>query len=359
MQQRELSAVPHPRSSAPPPVFLDGSHGEGGGQILRTALTLSLLTGRPFRISKIRANREPTGLRPQHLWAVKAAALLGRAEVDGDQVGSRVLTFRPKPYVAHDIAIDIGTAGSTSLVLQTLHLPLALRATRPVRVVLTGGTFNTKAPSFPFLDLTWRRYMGALALPVALAMPSAGFFPIGGGQLEAWIEPGTPRPIKLLTRGLLQGVHGLAGISNLRGRSIPERMQRVAETDLAGRVPFPEVVPIEWPSPGQGAAISLTAEYEYVNGTFVGLGVKGKPAEDVASEACSELLAYTDAEGVVDPYSADQIVLPLAFAQGRSEYTVAEVTDHLRTNIVTVRAFLDREIRLDESSAGPARVIVA
>ncbi len=130
-------------------ITLDGSSGEGGGQILRSALTLSLLTGRPFRIVKIRANREQPGLRPQHLNAVMAAAKVGQAEVVGASVGSRDLTFRPKELVLDDLSIDIGTAGSTALVLHTLYLPLALRAGKPVRLTLVGGTFNFRAPVVP------------------------------------------------------------------------------------------------------------------------------------------------------------------------------------------------------------------
>src|SRR4051812_25452296 len=166
-------AAPHrPILAEEPPavstrlVTLDGSEGEGGGQILRTALTLSLLTGRPFRIVKIRANRDKPGLRPQHLTAVEAAAALGEAEVVGASVGSRDLTFRPGRYEPRDLTIDIGTAGATALVLQTLHLPLALRADRPVRITLAGGTFNEKAPSFPFLATTWRAHLSHLGAPV-------------------------------------------------------------------------------------------------------------------------------------------------------------------------------------------------
>ena len=133
-------------------VVLDGSRGEGGGQILRTALTLSLLTGRPFRMVKIRANRDKPGLRPQHQKAVEAAAALGDAKVTGGGVGCARADVFARAYASRDLSIDIGTAGSTGLVLQTLHLPLALRAENPARLVLTGGTFNPKAPAFPFLE---------------------------------------------------------------------------------------------------------------------------------------------------------------------------------------------------------------
>ena len=330
-------------------VMLDGSKGEGGGQILRTALTLALLTGRPFQIVKIRANRDKPGLRPQHLKAVEAAAQLGNAEVSGASVGSRNLTFRPRPYAPRDLAIDIGTAGSTALVLQTLHLPLALRAEQPVRVTLTGGTFNPSAPSFPFLETTWRAYLAALGLPIALAMPSAGFYPRGGGRLDAWIEPARPRPWARTDRGPLVRIRGVAGVANLRP-DIAERMRARAEVRLAARGWDAEIALADWPSPGQGAAIALTAEHERgTPTTFVGLGGRGKPAEVVADEAVEELLAYLAvARGAVDPHSADQILIPLALAPGRSEYTVTAVTEHLRTNAETIRAFLDRAIEIHE-----------
>jgi RNA 3'-terminal phosphate cyclase (ATP) len=342
-------------------VTLDGSHGEGGGQILRSALSLSLLTGRPFRIERIRANREKPGLRPQHLMAVRAAAELGRAEVRGDAVGSRELTFRPGEIEPRDLSFDIGTAGATSLVLHTLFLPLALRAERAVRLTLTGGTFNDKAPSFPFLERTWAPYMTAMGLPVTVAMPSAGFYPIGGGRLEAWIEPARrPRAVVWTDRPPLGAIRGVAGVANLPGRDIAQRMagravERLAEAGFAAA----EIAPAEWPGRGRGAAIALAVEHGPYVSTFVGLGERGKPAEVVADEAVAELVAYERADGAVDPHSADQLLLPLALAEGRSVYTVSEVTEHLRTNARTTRAFLDRPIRIDEpTGGGPGRVVV-
>jgi RNA 3'-terminal phosphate cyclase (ATP) len=342
-------------------VLLDGSKGEGGGQILRTALTLALLTGRPFQIVKIRANRDTPGLRPQHLKAVEAAALLSGAEVRGASVGSPSLTFRPRPYAPRDLAIDIGTAGSTALVLQTLHLPLALRAEAAVRVTLTGGTFNTRAPSFPFLETTWRAHLAALGLPVALTMPSTGFYPRGGGRLDAWIEPAQPRPLTRTDRGPLVRIRGIAGVANLRPE-IAGRMRDRAEARLDEHGLAAEIALADWPGAGQGAAIALTAEHEHgVPATFVGLGERGKPAEAVADEAVEELLAYLDVEdGAVDPHSADQILIPLALAPGRCAYSVTSVTEHLRTNAETIRAFLDRDIEIHEPTEGrPGGVVIA
>lgn len=339
---------------------LDGSEGEGGGQILRTALTLSLLTGRPFRIVKIRANRDRPGLRPQHLKAVETAAALGGADVTGAAVGSCELTFSPQSYFPRDLQVEIGTAGSTALVLQTLHLPLALRTEQPIRVTLTGGTFNTAAPSFPFLANTWRAHLASLGAPLALAMHASGFFPRGGGQLDAWIEPATLHGLTRTDRGPLNRITGVAGVSNLRP-DIARRMRDRAESRLAERGLSAEIELADWLGVGQGAAISLTASHAGgIPATVVGLGEHGKPAEFVADEAVDELLAFEDvADAAVDAHSADQILIPLALAPGRSEYTVSAVTDHLLTNAATICAFLDRQITIQppEENA-PGRVIV-
>ncbi len=343
-------------------VLLDGSRGEGGGQILRTALTLSLLTGRPFKMIKIRGNRPKPGLRPQHQKAVLAAAELGDAAVTGCAVGSRELTFSPGAHAARDLSIDIGTAGSTGLVLQTLHLPLALRAQTPTRLVLEGGTFNPKAPAFPFLDATWRSFLAAFGMPLALVMPSAGFYPRGGGRLDAWIEPSAaPQPFVRTSRGPLQRLYGIAGVANLRD-DIAQRMCNRAIERLSAKGLTAEIELVRWPSPGQGAALCLTVEYEgIVPATFVGLGERGRPSEVVADLAVNELLAFEGVQGAaVDPHSADQILLPLACAAGRSEFTVSAITEHLRTNVETIRAFLDRSITISEPEGEdrPGRVVI-
>ncbi len=355
-----VSSAAHPSERL---IVLDGSEGEGGGQILRTALALALLTGKPFRLVKIRANRDKPGLRPQHLKAVEAAACLGQAEVKGSSVGSRELVFRPGAYAPRDLSIDIGTAGSTSLVLQTLHLPLAMRADSAVRVVLTGGTFNPKAPAYPFLNQTWRSFLAEFGMPITLAMPSAGFYPRGGGQLEAWIEPATPRAWIQVDRKPLARIRGVAGVANLRD-DIARRMRAraLARLEEQGLTADLEIETVHWPSPGQGAAIALFAEHEAaVPATFVGLGQRGRPAEDVADLAVDQLLAFEAVEqGAVDPHSADQILLPLALAEGRSIYTVTEATEHLKTNAMTIRAFLDRRIEIEEpvDLVSPGRVVV-
>jgi RNA 3'-terminal phosphate cyclase (ATP) len=350
--REELRLISSSTPQNPSHVVLDGSRGEGGGQILRTALTLSLLTGQSFRMVKIRANREKPGLRPQHQKAVQAAVELGHASVAGGGVGARELIFWPKPYEARDLSIDIGTAGSTGLLLQTLHLPMALRTDVPTRLALAGGTFNPMAPPFSFLDATWRAYMAAFGAPLTLSMSAAGFYPRGGGRLEATIEPATLRPFVQTDRGPLRRLHGIAGVANLAD-DVARRMRDHAVERLREHGIDAEIELARWVSPGQGAAISLAAEHEgTVPATFVGLGERGKPAETVADEAVAELLAYEAVENAaVDPHSADQILLPLAFAPGRSEFTVSAITEHLRTNAETIRAFLDRSITIVEPQA--------
>ncbi len=344
-------------------IELDGSRGEGGGQILRTALTLSLLTGRPFRMKKIRANRSKPGLRPQHLKAVEAAALVGQGEVIGASVGARELSFAPGEDVpgALSIDIDIGTAGSTGLVLQTLQLPLAMRAEYPVTLVLTGGTFNPMAPAFSFLETTWRGYLRVFGMALDLAMPAAGFYPKGGGKLKAVVAPGVPVSYMQVTRGPLLKLHGVAGVSNLSD-SIAERMRKRAIDRLGAEGLSCSIELARWPGPGQGAAISLIAEHEgVVPATFVGLGERGRPSEAVADEAVDQLLAFESvADAAVDLHSADQILLPLAFAPGRSEFSVSHVTEHLRTNVETIGAFLERQIAVEAADVEgrAARVVI-
>lgn len=325
---------------------------------MRTALSLSLLTGRPFRITKLRANRTKPGLRPQHLAAVKAAAELSQARVAGDHIGSRMLTFCPGDLAPRDAVYDIGTAGATALVLQTLHLPIALRAESAVRVSLLGGTFNPMAPSFPFLERTWVGTMRRIGLPITIGMPTAGFYPVGAGRLEAWIEPGRPRGLSLRERGPLKALRVTAGVANLP-IGIAERMSARAEGVLAARGLSAEIDIVEWTTAARGTAIAISAEHEGFTATFVAHGERGKPAEVVAEEAVAELLDYEDSRGVVDLYTADQILLPLTLAEAPSVYTVTELSTHLRTNAATIGAFLDRAITLIEPRGdAPGRVEV-
>jgi RNA 3'-terminal phosphate cyclase (ATP) len=335
---------------------IDGSFGEGGGQILRSSLALSLMTGKPFHLRKVRANRKPKpGLRPQHLASVRAAARIGNAKVTGDSVGSSDLTFQPGPVVAGKYHFPIGTAGATALVLHTVYLPLAL-AGGPSEVVLEGGTHNEKAPCYHFLQTTWRAYVARLGLAVSVEMKRPGFYPRGGGLLVAHIEPWTLRkpltltgPVSPEKASILSATAGLP--SHVNNRQARRATVRLRDAGIE-----PEVRTEEWDG-GPGSMLSITWAGP-VPTLFFGLGARGKPAEAVADEAADEALAHRDRRMPVDPHSADQLLLPLGVTDGDSEYHVSEVTRHLTANAAVIQLFLDRDITIagDEGATGVVRV---
>jgi RNA 3'-phosphate cyclase len=335
---------------------IDGSFGEGGGQILRSSLALSLLTGTPFHLRNVRANRKPKpGLRPQHLTAVRAAARIGNAHVTGDSVGSSDLTFRPGEVVAGKYHFPIGTAGSTALVLHTVYLPLAL-AGGPSEVVLEGGTHNEKAPCYHFLHTTWRSYLDRLGLTVSVEMKRPGFYPRGGGLLIAHVQPWTIRkPLTLTGPVSLEKATVLSATAGLPAH-VNSRQARRATVLLRDAGVEPEVETEEWDG-GPGSMLAITWAGP-VPTLFFGLGARGKPAEAVANEAADEALAHRDRGMPVDPHSADQLLLPLALIDGPSEYHVSEVTRHLTTNAAVIKLFLDRDITIEgaEGATGVVRV---
>jgi RNA 3'-terminal phosphate cyclase (ATP) len=338
-------------------VELDGSHGEGGGQILRTSLALSLLTGKPFHLANVRARRQRPGLQPQHLMSVRAAAAVGQAQLRGASKDSTDLVFEPGPVTQGKYHFAIGTAGATALVLQTVYLPLALRGDAPSEVTVTGGTHVPKSPAFHFLDTTWRGYLELLGLRLKLRMPRPGFYPRGGGVLEAHIQPAPrlyglqletpPRPRRALVLGAVAGLP--EDIANRQARRALRRLQdHKLEVDVREET---------WPG-GPGTVLAVTMETAPVPTLFFSLGERGKRAERVADEAVDEALAYLKAAPGVDPHSADQLVLPLALASGPSSYPVAEVTQHLITNIGVIRHFVERAIELEGDEGGPGWVRV-
>jgi len=335
---------------------IDGSFGEGGGQVVRTSLALSLLTGKPFRMRNVRARRKPKpGLQPQHLMSVRAAARIGKAKVTGDSVGSSQFTFEPGPVTPGRYEFAIGTAGATSLVLHTVYLPLALSG-GPSEVIIEGGTHNEKAPCFHFLQTTWRAYLARLGILVKLEMTRPGFYPRGGGRIVAHFQPVTTlRPVKLTESVAHNKVDVLSATAGLPDH-VAKRQARRATVRLRDSGIEPEVTFEQWEG-GPGSVLAITVSGA-VPTLFFGLGARGKPAETVGDEAADEALAYVRSTLPVDPHSADQLVLPLAVAEGDSEYHVSEVTKHLTTNVAVVRIFLDRQIEIDgaEGATGVVRV---
>ncbi len=273
-------------------VRIDGSEGEGGGQVLRTALALSMVTGRPFEMANVRARRDKPGLRPQHLACVKAAARVCSATVEGAVLGSRALQFAPGPVRSGTYDFEIKTAGSTSLVLHTLYLPLALAPSRSV-VTITGGTHVPFSPSFHYLLHQWAPLMRRIGIDVELTLSRAGYYPEGGGEVRAKILPSPSlRPLTLDPRGKLERLEGVSAVGNLP-RSIADRQrnQALARLDEAGLAAGIEVR--EVPSAGKGTFLLLLSTYEGGGrACHDALGALGKRAEKVADEACDALLGF-------------------------------------------------------------------
>ncbi len=335
-------------------VVIDGSYGEGGGQVLRTGLTLAVLTGKPVRIEHIRAGRKKPGLRPQHLTAVRAAAAVCRAHLEGDELSSQALTFAPGgPARPGDYTFDVaeaarrGSAGSVSLVLQTVLLPLAL-ADGTSHITLRGGTHVPWAPPVPYLEHVFLPPLARMGVHTQVELMRWGFYPAGGGEIRVQIvgHKGPLHPILLTKRGELQRVWGTAAVMNLPAH-IPQRMATRAHNVLAEAGLQAQVEPRRLRGIGPGAGLFLFAEYAHVTAGFTAYGRKGLPAERVAEAACKDLLAYHRSVAPVDPHLADQLVLPMALAQGESQIVPSQVTSHLLTNVRLVRQFLARELSIE------------
>lgn len=337
------------------PLTIDGSQGEGGGQILRTALALSLCRGRAIRLNRIRAARARPGLRPQHLAAVKAAALLSGARVEGAEPGSMELLFTPGPVRPGEYRFDIGTAGSTILVLQTL-LPALAGAPQPSRLVLEGGTHNPRAPSFAFLERAYLPLLRRMGARVAARLARPGFYPAGGGRLEVEIEPAALSPLMLEARGRLLGIRAHVLIARLP-RHVAERELAVLARALD---PPPEAGWVEavTASRGPGNAVVVEVESREITEIFTGFGERGVPAETVAGGVAAAVRRYLAAGVPVGEHLADQLLLPLALAGGGALRTLRP-TRHALTNIAVIERFLPLRFRCEELAADDWRIALA
>jgi len=337
------------------PLIIDGSHGEGGGQTLRTSLTLAALTGRAVTLTRIRAGRDKPGLKAQHLAAVRAAAVCAAA-TEGAEIGSTQLSFTPNaPVTPGAYHFDIGTAGAATLVMQTL-LPLLALADGSSRVTVTGGTHVSFAPPAEHLTEVFLPLMAASGLDAEIALGTFGFMPRGGGALLL-TTPGSShlRPFTLTERGPIQSITAHILTSGLPAE-VGKRGAAAVETALRG---LPLTVAVrDVPSPGTGAAIILVAECEGSRAGFSALGQRGRPMEAVAGEACTALKDWRDTGTACEEHLADQLVLPAALASGTSRWTTAQVTDHLRTVLWVVPQFLDVEVVLTERGDGIGEVSV-
>lgn len=326
-------------------IILDGSMGEGGGQIVRTALALSLITGKSFRIENIRKNRKPPCLRPQHLAAVEAAARISGGSAEGAYVGSREFTFFPGKTAPGKYQFDIGTAGSTTLLLQAVLPPLML-ASHPSSLILKGGTHNTFAPPFDFLERTFLPVLDRFGPRVDLRLEKHGFYPKGGGRLTALITPAVLKPVEILERGKPVRRMATAVIAGLP-RHIAERELEVVISQLGFKET--ETMIEELPSYlGPVNFLMIETEFKFIGELFTAFGRKGVTAEAVAEEAVREAIAYLSSDAPVGAHLADQLVIPLALAGGGA-YRTSTLTAHTVTNLEVVRKFLDVNISCVET----------
>jgi RNA 3'-terminal phosphate cyclase (ATP) len=334
-------------------IAIDGSAGEGGGQILRTSLALSLVTGQPFRAVNIRAGRARPGLLRQHLTAVQAAAQVGGASCDGAEIGSRELVFRPEGVRPGDYRFAIGTAGSTTLVLQTV-LPALMLADSPSRLTLEGGTHNPFAPPFDFLARTFLPQLARFGPRVEAELIRPGFYPAGGGCVEVRIDPAARlSAVELRERGADAGRRAVAHLAALPAH-VAERAFGQIETRLGWPREAFEVR--EYPSArGPGFALTLEAASEAVVEVCTGFGAKGRRVEQVADDAIDQMRRYLLANAPIGEYLTDQWLLPMALSGGGSFRSVG-LTPHARTNMEVIGRFLPVRFQTDALETGGAEV---
>jgi RNA 3'-terminal phosphate cyclase (ATP) len=331
-------------------IELDGSQGEGGGQILRTALALSMVTGKPFHLRSVRARRPRPGLQRQHLTAVLAAAQISGAEVQGGQLHSGELTFRPGKVEAGEYHFSVGTAGSTTLVLQTILPPLML-AEGNSQLVLEGGTHNPHAPPVDFLQRAFLPLLCRMGPRVEVLLHAWGFYPAGGGRLSVTIEPAARlQRLDLLSATPPQVVRAVAVVARLP-RHIAER--ELDELRRLLRLPSErcKILVVE-NSASPGNVLLVECSSADVTEVFAGFGQRGVRAEQVARDVARDVQRYLRAVVPVGPYLADQLLLPMALAGGGAFRTV-EPTLHTLTNIEVIQRFLPVHIwRQQESRDG-------
>lgn len=341
-------------------LIIDGSQGEGGGQILRTSLALSALTGRAIRIVNVRAKRSRPGLMRQHLAAVQASAAICQADIAGDSLGSSELIFHPREIQGGNYSFGVETAGSTTLILQTV-LPALMTAHTPSSLNLTGGTHNPFAPPFDFLQRVFLPLVNRMGPRIELTLIRRGFFPAGGGRFTVSITPS----------------QGLVGFDLLeRGQLISNRVEALV-SKLPSHIGDRECRTIEaasgWDESsfsssqihdalGPGNVVTIELVHEFVTELFVGFGQKGTPAEEVARGVWTEAAQYIAAGVPVGMHLADQLLLPLGLAAqsgGGGSFRTLALTQHSRTHIDVLRMFLDIKIEVVERSAQDVLVTVS
>ncbi|MHC4661471.1 MAG: RNA 3'-terminal phosphate cyclase [Planctomycetota bacterium] len=338
-------------------IEIDGSYGEGGGQIVRTSLALSCITGKPFRVYNIRANRPKPGLAAQHLTGVLAAAEISGASCEGVRKKSKEFTFQPGPVRSGEYSFDIGTAGSISLMLQVIALPLS-KAAGVSEVSATGGTHVEWSPTFDYLRYVWATALSGMGIEINLNLTGAGYYPKGGGEVRFSITNADKiKPVSLEERGNLLEVRAISASSNLpdhvRKRQADRTRNRMKKLD----VPI-DVEEIDRPGIAPGSSVIIVPEFENGLAGFSSLGKPRLKAELVAEKACREFSDFLEGTGAVDKRLADQILLPCALADGQSVYTTTEITQHTLTNAEIIRKFVDVSVEIEGSCGEPGVIRV-
>lgn len=338
-------------------VKIDGSYGEGGGQILRTALTLAALLRNPVEVSNIRAKRGNPGLRPQHRISAQAVCQISQGEIEGGEIGSPILRFHPGRIREGRYTFRIPTAGSTGMIFQTI-LPLLSFSQGRSQVALEGGTHTAWSPPADYIRDVFLPTLRGIGVEAELRIIRWGWFPRGQGRIEVNIEPSSAlQPFSWKSRGELQRHKGLSTVSNLP-LSIAQRETRRLSQRLKEKGFPAQMEIIQAPSVGKGTSLLLVAEFRGIFAGFEGLGERGKRAEEVADEVADAFFSFMDGDGAVDPHLADQLIIYMALAEGESSFTTSRITQHLLTNIWVVEKFLPLRFEVEGELGKPGRVKV-
>ncbi|MEW6108632.1 MAG: RNA 3'-terminal phosphate cyclase [Nitrospirota bacterium] len=337
---------------------IDGNYGEGGGQILRTALSLSCLLNLQFHLFNIRKGRKMPGLMPQHLTCVRSMMQISRARVEGDFIGSQDLIFSPSEIRAGNYFFDIGTAGSTSLLLQCILPPLIFAKNESV-VTVKGGTHVPFSPTFNYIRDVFIPMLRKLGITLTSVINRYGFYPKGGGEIIIKITPSEEiHGLTLQERGGLKAIQGISGVANLP-ESIAQRQREAAIKTLAVHGLKAEIEMLSVPAFGHGTFIFIKSETDICISGFSSLGQRGKKAELVGEEAAGELITYHKSSACIEHHLADQIILYLAVAKGISSFSTSCITNHLLTNLWVIEKFTGIRFTVTGQKGFPGKVTLS
>lgn len=334
---------------------IDGSRGEGGGQLVRHAVALAAITGTHVKLVRARANRHPPGLAPQHLAAVRGVADLCGAGTPGLELRTQSFEFIPGPVPGGRYTIDVRTAGSVALVLQAV-VPVALSATGPVELTVIGGTDVHRAPAWDYAVSVWVRALRRLGLDVALEIERRGYYPRGGGLVRAFVRRGRPGPLSLPSRGPVREIRGIVHTANLPAHITARMLARATERlEPFGPVALERQLLGGDKAVGAGGAVVLWADCGAARLGACAVARRGVPAEAVADEAVDDLVGDLDVGATLDLRASDQLLVYLALANSPSDYVVRRETRHAATIVGLLQQFLPVRWQAEATATGGIR----